>query len=368
MMLTLLSLVLAQADVDGGFEPLAVDAGVVASASPDAGAGESGPADARGEGALTWTPIVDAFGEFQARFPRDAAPNNTFTVPRVQLGVQADWRGASGRVLLEGVYATQGGALIGVAGDSVVVRIREAWGGYRWRFLEAQLGLIPTLVVPEVERAFLHRELSPDGLEAYRVKAPADFGGLLRGHLPAGYGWVGVSVTNGEGYTSRELNTGKNVELAAAVHPLPRGVLEPLTVLGFAMVGTSGPSSARANRFGGGALWQGKTLGLGVTAASVQGWLDDGSRQALLVQGFARAELFGRLLLAARVHLFNRDTTQPDQVLELIGGVGVKVEPVELFLAVHRTSLSGAALTALPGVDSTDVRLVVRVRWPPLYP
>jgi hypothetical protein len=356
MMVALLSLmVVAQVEPDGGAEVI-VDAGVVS------------PVEAGSVDALSWTPIIDAFGEFQARFPRDAAPFNAFTVPRVQVGVQADWKGASGRVLLEGVYATQGGALIGVAGDSVVVRLREAWGGYRWKFLEAQLGLVPTLVVPEVERAFLHRELSPDGLEAYRVKAPADFGGVLRGHLPAGYGWLGVSVTNGEGYTSRELNTGKNIELAAAIHPLPRGVLEPLTVLGFGMLGSSGPSSAMANRFGGGALWQGKTLGVGLTAASVQGWLDDGSRRALLLQGFARAELFGRLLLAARVHLFNRDLTQEDQVLEIVGGVGVKAEPVELFLAVHRTSLSGAARTSLPGVDSTDVRVVVRVRWPPVSP
>jgi hypothetical protein len=231
MMVALLSLmVVAQVEPDGGAEVI-VDAGVVS------------PVEAGSVDALSWTPIIDAFGEFQARFPRDAAPFNAFTVPRVQVGVQADWKGASGRVLLEGVYATQGGALIGVAGDSVVVRLREAWGGYRWKFLEAQLGLVPTLVVPEVER-----------------------------------------------------------------------------------------------------------------------------RRALLLQGFARAELFGRLLLAARVHLFNRDLTQEDQVLEIVGGVGVKAEPVELFLAVHRTSLSGAARTSLPGVDSTDVRVVVRVRWPPVSP
>jgi hypothetical protein len=331
-----------------------------AGASPvDAGV----PADA-----LQWTPLIDAFGELQARFPRDTAPFNAFSVPRVQLGVQASWKGASGRVLLEGVYATQGGALIGVAGDSVVVRLREAWGGYRFLFLEAQLGLIPTLVVPEVERAFLFRELSADGLESYRIKAPADFGGTLRAHLPGKYGWVGVSVTNGEGYTSRELNTQKNVEVAAAVHPLPAGALEPLTVLGLAMVGSTGPSAARANRYGGGLLWQGPKLGAGVTVATVDGWLDDGSRRGLLVQGFARGELFNRLLLAARVQSFRRDVTQDDSVLELIGAVGVKAEPVELFLAVHRTALSGLARTALPGVDSTDLRLVVRVRWPPLYP
>lgn len=341
----LTALLLSQAELDAG-----VDAGTPSSLE-----------------SLKWSPIIDAFGEYQARFPKDAAQSNTFLVPRVQAGVQAEWKGASARVLLEGVYATQGGALIGVAGDSVVVRLREAWGGYRWHFLEAQLGLVQTLVVPEVERGFLFRELSPDGLESYRLKSPADLGANLKAHLPAGYGWLGVSVTNGEGYTSRELNTGKNLEAAAAVHPLPRGVLEPLTVLGFAMVGTTGPSSALANRFGGGVLWQGRSLGAGFTVTSIAGWLDDSSRRALLLQGFARGELFGRLLLAARVHLFNRDLTQDDRVIELIGGIGVKAEPLELFVAVHHTSLSGIARTSLPGVESTDVRVVVRVRWPPLY-
>ncbi len=193
MTLSLLTLlVLAQADAvpDAGSGPgplITVDAGVITIA----------------QSPLTWTPIVDAFGEFLARSPRDGVPFNAFSVPRVQAGLEAGWKGASARVLVEGVYATQGGALIGVAGDSVVVRLREAWGGYRLFFLEAQLGLVPTLVVPEVERAFLFRELSADGLESYRIKAPADFGANLRAHLPGKYGWVGVSVTNGEGYTSR---------------------------------------------------------------------------------------------------------------------------------------------------------------------
>lgn len=328
---------------------------------------DAGVVDEADAGSLVWSPIIDVFGEFEARVPRDAAPFTTFAAPRVQAGVEAGWKGASGRVLLEGVYATQGGALIGVAGDSIVIRLREAWGGYRWRFLEAQLGLVPTLTVPEVERAFLHRELSADGLETYRIKPPADLGATLKGHLPAGYGWVAASVTNGEGYTSRELNAGKNLEVSAAVHPVPGGALEPLTLLGAAMVGTTGPSSTLANRYGGGVLWAGSKLGIGATAFAVQGWMDDGSRRALLVQGFARGELFSRLLLAARVQLFQRDLTQDDQVLELIGAVGIKAEPVEFFVAVHRTALSGLARTALPGVDSTDVRAVVRVRWPGLY-
>lgn len=315
---------------------------------------------------LAWTPIIDAFGEFGARWPTDAAPSNAFSVPRVQVGVEASLRGVHARVLLEGVYGTAGGALLGVAGDSVVVRLREAWGGYRWRFLEAQLGLIPTLTVPEVERAFLFRELAPDALEGQRLIAPADFGGTVRASFPRGYGFAAVSVTNGEGYAQRELNGAKNVELTAVVHPLPRGSLAPLTALGTARFGSTGTATTRADRFGGAVLWQGPKLGLGFSAFAVNGYLDDGARRGVLLQGFARGELFGHLLLAARAHFFARDLTQADTVLELLGAVGVKVGPLDTFLAVQRTSLGGFARGALPGVEATELRLVLRVRWPSL--
>lgn len=312
--------------------------------------------------------LVDSFAEYTARFPTEGVQTNTFSVPRVQAGAQATYGDARARVLLEGVYASQGGALLGVAGDSVVARLREAWAAYRWRFLEAQLGMLPTLVVPEVERAFLFRQLSPDGLEVYRIKAPADFGLTVKAHLPEGYGWVGASVTNGEGYAQRELNPGKDLEVAAAVHPLPRAWAAPLTVMGLFMLGTSGTASAKANRFGGGILWQSEALGLGVTAVYVDGWLDDGGRRGLLGQAFARGTLWSWLLLAARAQWFKRDLLVDDDVIELMGAVGVKAGPLELMLAVQRTVLSGIARTALPGVDATELRVVARFRWPPLYP
>lgn len=314
-----------------------------------------------------WSPIVDAFGEFGARFPTGAAASNAFSIPRVQGGAEIEWRGARARLLLEGAYASQGGALLGVSGDSVTVRVREAWAGYRFHFLEAQLGIVPTLLVPELERAFLYRELTADGHERFRIQAPADFGGVLRGYLPKGYGFVGVSITNGEGYTQRELNPGKNFELVAAVHPLPSTRFEPLTAVVNATFGSTGPAASTANRFGGALLWQAPRLGGGVTVTSVHGWQDDATRRALLTQGFARIELFERLLLAARIQYFVRNLSSADTSLELLAGVGVKAEFVEVFAVVSRTSLSSLARAALPGVEATEARLVVRARWPGLY-
>lgn len=80
---------------------------------------------------LHWRPQVDLFAEYQWQQARGAPAFNAFNVPRAQLGVEAEWRGVIARVLFEGVYSTQGGALIGTAGDSIVARLREDWDGYQ---------------------------------------------------------------------------------------------------------------------------------------------------------------------------------------------------------------------------------------------
>jgi hypothetical protein len=316
---------------------------------------------------LHWDPLVDVFGEYDFQQPTGAASFNTFAIPRAQLGLQGDWRGVRGRVVVEGVYSTQGGALIGTAGDSVVARFREAWGGYRWRFLEARLGMVPTLVVPALEGAWGLRVLAPDGLEAQRLVAPADLGATLRAVLPAGFGWAAIAVTNGEGYTQRELDGRKNVELAAVVRPLPQ-LAAPLEVLLAYQYGSTGTTSERSDRLGGALLWNGARVGGGAAATWLLGLADDGGRRGLLLQAFARAELFERLLLAARVHWLNRDLTGvlgDNSAVDVIASVGARVAaPLEIFASFHRALLSPLARAALPGSDVTGFRVTLRLRWP----
>jgi hypothetical protein len=314
------------------------------------------------------TPRLDVFSEYAATWPTGAAASNTFSVPRAHVGLDAEWHGAKAGVLVEGAYATQGGALIGVAGDSVVVRLREAWGGGQWRWLEGKLGLVPTLTVPEVERAFRYRELAADALETWKWKSPADFGASLKATLPEGYGWVGVQVVNGEGYTQRELNPGKNLEATVSVHPLPAGVAAPLSVLGSAMVGSTGAAQVPTQRLGGGLLWGGEAFGAGATMFWASGLEGDGTRKGLLGQVFARAELFEHLLLAAKVTVLERQLGSTDSVVDLVGAVGGRYRFLEGFVAVQRTLLSGAAVAALPGEDATQLRFILRVRWPDASP
>lgn len=314
--------------------------------------------------APVFSPYVDAFAQYAARFPTAAPASNDFSIPRVQVGVDGRWYGASARVLVEGAYATQGGALLGVSGDSVVLRMREAWAGYTWRFLEARLGLVRTLAIPELERGFRFRELTPDGLENTRLLAPADFGATLRATLPADFGFVALAVTNGEGYTSRELNPGKNLELTALVRPLALTRFKALEVLAMGSVGSSGLPELPTTRVGGGVQWSGPLLGLGATAFWAKGLLLDPSRTGLLVQGFARGTLFDHLLLVGRAQYFDRQLGGNDAVLDLQAGVGGQLAFAELLVAYVRTVTLGAARTALPGVDGNELRVVVRARWP----
>lgn len=315
-----------------------------------------------------FTPRADAFTQYAARFPSEGAPSNEFSVPRVHVGLDGDWLGAHARVLVEGAYATSSGALIGVAGDSVVVRLREAWGGYRWKFLEARLGVIPTLIIPELERGFRFRELAADGLESARLVSPADFGVSAKVDLPADYGWIGAAATNGEGFTSRELNVGKTLELGVLVRPLMSLNAKAFEVLLQAHLGSQGVTSSSSMRLGGGVQWSTEHFGVGATGFMARGLLADPSREGVLAQLFARGTLFDHLLLAARAQWFQRSLINEDAVIDTTLALGGTVSFLELFVAWQRTWTLGAARTALPGVDANELRVVLRFRWPVWHP
>ncbi|MFT3836945.1 MAG: hypothetical protein QM723_08105 [Myxococcaceae bacterium] len=313
-------------------------------------------------GPIELTPQLDLFGSFEGVFPTEAKSDDRFAVPRALAGLEVQADGVRGRFLVEGVYSTEGGALIGTAGDSEVIRLREAWGGYRWRFLEARLGVIPDPQFAPLEHAWAFRQLAPDGLEAFHLSSPADFGASVRGWLPAELGWVAIAVSNGEGYGQRELNTGKNLTLAANVRPVPG--LKPLEVVASGVLGSAGVGNTRADRLGGGVLWDGGWLGAGVTAHAFWGLADDGGRRGLLLQAFARAQLFERLLLAVRGEHLWRDfsATADDSVSTLAAGLGVRLGfGCELFAEYERDALSPLARASQPGADVNVVRVVVRL-------
>ena len=215
---------------------------------------------------------------------------------------------ARARVLLEAVGPTLGATMPGVPDDAFIFRLREAYAGWiPGRMLRVQLGVVPTLTIPEVEGTWRLRAVAPTALERSTLGSPADLGATVRVKLPRSFGWVGLGAYNSEGYTGRELDRGKGVELAASVPPIPAMGFAPLAMFASYTVGTSGVASTRADRLTAGLLWQGTTIRAGAVGTIAWGVAGDAGRVAYLIKAFARVEPLERLLLGLRYTDQQRD-------------------------------------------------------------
>jgi hypothetical protein len=329
--------------------------------------GEAGPATAAGTTGLDVRAGLEVFAQYGIRVTDTRGDSDwfhLFEVPRAHGALTADYDTVRARVVVEAVRSASEGALIGVAGDSLVLRLREAYAGWRpWPWLSGSFGVVPTLTVPELDATFRMRAVAATPLEATGLASPADLGATVRAELPRGYGWVGVGGYNGEGYNGRELNRGKNLEAAAEVHPLPLGAARPLAVFASYVAGSTGTGRARADRLTGALLWQGDWLRAGVAATYAWGVEDAGGVRSVLGDVFVHTEPYPRLLLGVRGSLWLRNTdADDDQVIQVTGAVGYRVAvPLEVFLATTRSLPAELAQDALPGSDFWDFRLVSRV-------
>ncbi|MBX3227260.1 MAG: hypothetical protein KIT84_35010 [Labilithrix sp.] len=309
---------------------------------------------------------LEVFAQYMYRSVAGGSWFHVFDVPRVHGAVEGEYEHARGRVVVEAVRSAAEGALVGVAGDSLVLRVREAWASYRPVVpLEVSAGVIPTLTVPDLDGTWMMRVVAPSGLESSALMTPADLGAKARVELPAGYGWVATAFTNGDGYTSRELNRGKTTEVAAEGHPLANvRALRPLAFLASYVGGSTGTSLARANRVTGGALWQGERIRAGVYATHAWGVAQLGTQRAILASAFVRLEPIPRLLLAARADHWIRNTgaEQADRITTLWLAAGYRVAlPIEVFLAADRALPTARAASEVPGSDAWQLRVIGRV-------
>ncbi|MBX3264864.1 MAG: hypothetical protein KF782_34650, partial [Labilithrix sp.] len=290
---------------------------------------------------------------------------HAFDVPRAHAALEGELEAARGRVVLEATRSASEGSLLGVAGDSLVLRLREAYGAYRVVApLELSAGVVPTLTVPNLDGTWMLRPVAPSALEANALMSPADLGAKARVDLPRGYGWLAAAAYNGDGYTNRELNRGKTFEGAAEVHPLPSGALRPLGVFGSYVAGSTGTSLARADRLTGGLVWQGARVRGGAYFTYAWGVAQLGTQRAMLASAFVRVEPVPRLLLGARAdHVVRDAAVSPNDALTTVwGSVGYRVAlPVESFLALTRSLPTARAESEVPGSNAWELRAIARV-------
>jgi len=342
--------------------------------TPDTFAGET-VADVRAPTAsgtipFAFEPGVQLFGEYRLTLPKGADYFHELDIPRAWAWMSFRASDVVGRVLLEATRAGGEGALIGVGGDSLVLRLREAWVGYRIaEVVELRIGVVPLPTNAMLTTIWGHRALAPIGLRQvglYVLIQPSDLGATARLDIPGEWGTVVAALTNGEGYAARELNRGKTFELAAQLHPLaPFRALRPLTLTLAFQNGSTGTGSARANRWVGGLAWADPRWGVGVESAWILGLEDRGDREGVLLEAWGRVEPLDvfPLLLAARFSYLRADTqagATTSSLTTFTGAVGVRVAaPLRVFVAVDTRLADDAFASAVPGLERTNLRLIV---------
>lgn len=307
---------------------------------------------------------MQVFAHWEGTFPDGAELFHEIDAPRTWLSTSFRVENAIGRVLLEGTRAGGDGSLIGVGGDSLVVRFREAWLGYRlFDMLEARAGLIPQLTTPALTSLWGMRAVRQIGLREEELMQPADLGASLRFDFPEQYGFVAAAYLSGEGYRSRELNRGKTLEITAQVHPLaflPEA--RPLTLTLAYQNGSTGTGSARADRYVAGLAWADPRWGVGFDVAYADGIEDRSDRQGVVLDAWGRVEPIEHLLLAARYEHFLRNVSAAlpgDETGFFTGSVGTWiVEALRIFLAFDARFAGQAARAEVPGFSGYALRLI----------
>ncbi len=331
-----------------------------------------------------FVPGAEIFASYAARSTTDAEPKffHQFDLPRLHLSVDGDYHAdewlTRARVVVEGVRSTDNGALIGVGGDSLLVRLREAYAlaamdppsGESGPILEARGGVIPTPVVAELDGTSNLRVLGTSAAETARLLVPADLGAAVRvstagtknGTERSGQSYLQLAAYNGDGYASREQNRGKSVELAGLLRPLPKGLPE-LAWLVVGSLGSTGPASVRAHRASTALLYQGARVRAGLATTFAYGVDGDGKQKGLANEAFVRIETKTRIpaLFSARVQVSFRDLDASDRITSVTLGVGARLLPlVELHLIGERSLATKIAESTFPGADFWEVRPTMR--------
>lgn len=156
---------------------------------------------------------------------------NEFRLDRAEIGTGLLWKPAprletGGVVGVEAIRSAGPQSVTGIDGDSLVVRMLEAYGHAAVHVgpidLGARAGLVPERWIEQLEKGYDTRGFDALGSDRTRMFDRSDIGVTLTAS-----GWkslvdVDVSVVNGEGRAQRELNRGKNITAIATVRPLRR--------------------------------------------------------------------------------------------------------------------------------------------------
>ena len=214
---------------------------------------------------------------------------SSFELSRAELGVQSTPHAPWGWELrLEALRSAGEASLMGVDGDSLVTRVKRAWGYYRldgasWS-LVTRAGLIPDVWHLKVMSAFPLRPIGPGQGEREGLQEPSDLG--VSWTLSAHHQAIFMSVMNGEGRRYTEQNQGKDLLLGAHLSAPLLGQRAQLSVA--YRDGSIGPASGRNHRLYGALTWRSSRVNVGVIGTYAWGYRDRPSREVLATQAWAQ--------------------------------------------------------------------------------
>ena len=306
----------------------------------------------------------------------DADDDNEFEVDRAEVGLGVAWGQRAGLALRsEAVRSATPGSVLGVDGDSLVLRAKHAFGwgrAQRGRLSgEVRLGLVPEPWLEAVEAGYDLRGLAPLLAERARLYDSADLGLVVRGALGS-QATVALSALNGEGRNQLEQNDGKNLGVVAGVRAARLRLWGGEALLwahGGARLGGTGAGNARAHRVAGALTMLSPRLAAGAELVHATGVDGAADRQALVVGGWARVAALPWAGAMLRYDRSDVDTEADDAVVHSFSA-GLYADLVErragqelrVFAAWQRERFgANAGALAGAGVVSDSDRIVIEL-------
>jgi hypothetical protein len=302
----------------------------------------------------------------------DGSELTEFRLDRAELGGTIHYDPNFGAELrLETVRSAAEGGELGIAGDSLVVRIKRAqlFGDLDTNHMHvrAAAGVTPDPWIATLEQDDSVRPLSPTASERLLGWPTGDLAGLVR--VTAGPVRLSVSFGNGEGLAYPERNNGKTTTAVAEVVPYFTRT-QRLRLAVMAKDGSVGPALVRDHRLGGAATFTANVVAAGAELVRAWGVGDRGDIVALVAGGWADVATGGPFHVALRAATAGYAAGGRHSTL----GGALAIEPwndpergrMRVWLAVDRATASGNA-APLPGADpgnATTVMLLLSTTLP----
>jgi hypothetical protein len=285
---------------------------------------------------------------------------------RARLGVALDlpttFERAGLDLRLEAVRSAARDSVLGVAGDSLILRAAVAQAVFAADAgpvrLTARGGLVEDTHRRRISTAWDLRVVDAPLVERAQFGHTADLGGALEAAVFDGDLALEFAVTNGEGVAEAEQDTHKNLTLTLSGVPL-RAWEHALVGSLQAVRGTRGAGGTRADALSGLVAIQGPIVGAGVEYTRLAGVLDRGEREADALGAWLRGDVWHPWLgLWARFDRLDTDYVARGSVQKRLGA-GLYSTPIDageagrlrLALGVqHDSAAAGSVPRPLPEV------------------